>query len=451
MLADAANVLSDQLRTHLRYLARALRPHVAAIDRRYLARLQELGFERRQRAALAAITFGAAARFVNGGRNLKLFLEQVEYNGRRLAKLNLPPSDIVEAMAEYDRGLDPLLERLLPGEHQNFRWVREQLHFCAILTLNKAYYQVRETEAEAFYELFRTELDARGLDDLLLGSLSVLIRFCGAQQAQVYLLDDDGGHWTLKATARAKGRRVWVKAGDARQVSLTSARQRQARVARCAHAGRRGWRLPMDENWQGTFASVWSVPLISDGGVTGVMQFAFDKRYEWLPREQELLEAAAERCMVAADKARLVENLASREEQIRRLAEHMIHIEEVERRRISRELHDEAGQSLLYIRLQLEMLEKAMNGAGRQFRDQVENVREVTEHTILEMRRLIAALSPAVLEQLGLAAALRQLITRFHKLQPRPGAAPPDPVGSPTQTLGNHRLPARPGVLQQHR
>ena len=40
----------------------------------------------------------------------------------------------------------------------------------------------------------------------------------------------------------------------------------------------------------------------------------------------------------------------------------------------------------------------------------------MTERTILEMRRLIAALSPAVLEQLGLGAALRQLVNRFQRL-----------------------------------
>ena len=44
--------------------------------------------------------------------------------------------------------------------------------------------------------------------------------------------------------------------------------------------------------------------------------------------------------------------------------------------------------------------------------------RDLTERTILEMRRLIAALSPAVLEQLGLGAALRQLVNRFQRLHP---------------------------------
>ena len=90
------------------------------------------------------------------------------------------------------------------------------------------------------------------------------------------------------------------------------------------------------------------------------MQFGFSKTYEWLPREQELLAAAAERCLMAAEKQRLMEDLAQREEQVRRLAEHMLHVEEMERRRISRELHDEAGQSLLCIRLQMELMEQAL-------------------------------------------------------------------------------------------
>jgi signal transduction histidine kinase len=148
------------------------------------------------------------------------------------------------------------------------------------------------------------------------------------------------------------------------------------------------------------------------------MQFGFTKAYEWLPREQELLAAAAERCLMAAEKARLMEDLAQREEQVRRLAEHMLHVEEMERRRISRELHDEAGQSLLCIRLQMELVEQALPESEGECRAKLGEARDLTERTILEMRRLISALSPAVLEQLGLGAALRQLINRFQRLQP---------------------------------
>src|SRR5262249_23165131 len=116
----------------------------------------------------------------------------------------------------------------------------------------------------------------------------------------------------------------------------------------------------LDPNWHNKFKSCWSIPLATEGRTAGVMQFGFTREYEWLPREQELLAAAAERFLMAAEKARLMEDLANREEQIRSLAEHMLHVEEIERRRISRELHDEAGQSLLCIRLQMELIEQAL-------------------------------------------------------------------------------------------
>jgi len=43
-----------------------------------------------------------------------------------------------------------------------------------VLTLNDAYYQVREAEAQAFYDLFHAELEAESLNDLLRGFLETL-------------------------------------------------------------------------------------------------------------------------------------------------------------------------------------------------------------------------------------------------------------------------------------
>ena len=63
-LADAADVLSDQLRSHLERLAKLLEPQSARLEQQFLNRLRTLGFEPRQRASLAAITPGAAARIL---------------------------------------------------------------------------------------------------------------------------------------------------------------------------------------------------------------------------------------------------------------------------------------------------------------------------------------------------------------------------------------------------
>ena len=222
-LADAADVLSDQLREHLQRLAVLLEPHADKIDRKFLRRLRELEFLPSQRTALVAITPGAAARILAGGQPPLKFIEQVEYNGRRLAKLNLPPSAILEALEEYDRLLTPMLESLVQDENANFQWVREQLHFCVILTLNNAYYQVREAETQAFYELFRVELESRNLDELLRRFLESLVHVCRADAGRLYMLNEDATEWVLAGGRAESGRFVRAESARPAQETLEAA------------------------------------------------------------------------------------------------------------------------------------------------------------------------------------------------------------------------------------
>lgn len=422
VLAAAADVLSDQLSEKLEELAKRLRPRASQLEKRFLDALhsgkdQLPVLDDRQSAALLAITPGAALRALGEGRPISEFFEQVEYNGRRLAKMHLPPSAIVDALEQYDRLLAAVLEDLMPQQRENLRWVREQLLFCVILTLNNAFYQVREAETKTFYDLFRVELESRSLPDLLQKFLATLAEFSNANRARLYLLDEAAAVWTLGASVnRAKPEPRKPRAATWRIANTETLRKNLSEPS-CVIGKAAGHCAP-DAVWSGKGVTLWSVPLTSGTETWGVLQFSFDKDFEWLPRERELLAAAAERCWMAIEKARLVEGLAAREEQVRQLAEHMLHVEEAERRRISRELHDEAGQSMLCIRLQIEMIETAMPESMAGLRDQLREVRNTTEHTILEIRRLIAALSPAVLEQLGLGAALRQLVNRFHQVSP---------------------------------
>jgi two-component system sensor histidine kinase UhpB len=113
-------------------------------------------------------------------------------------------------------------------------------------------------------------------------------------------------------------------------------------------------------------------------------------------------------CQEALERVRL-------EREIRRLEAERHHAEQEERRRIGRELHDEAGQALMALRLQLEMLGRE---APAELRPRLAEASEVAGRTAVELRRIVAALSPAVLERLGLAAALRHLAARFRTMHP---------------------------------
>ena len=93
----------------------------------------------------------------------------------------------------------------------------------------------------------------------------------------------------------------------------------------------------------------------------GVMLIGFDKPYEWLPTEKELLRAIADRSALAIHRSRITHALREREARIAELSAHLLRVQEDERNRISRELHDETGQGLMVIRLYLGMLKKSLS------------------------------------------------------------------------------------------
>ena len=342
-------------------MLRAIAPAAGRLDRRFATLLRQRRYDAAQVRAFLAITPAAASSL----RSLPQFLEQVEYNGRRLAKLNVPPSAVDEVLREFGGLLDPVL-----GDQ--FEPAREQLHLATILILNDAFYQVREAESQAFFGLYHAETEAAGLEDLLRRIIRILTPAFQASAGRLLLLD--------RPTAGKLARPLYIEHGQPDE------------------------RLIADPEMRGRYASYWSYPIRS----AVLLQFGFRVRYPWLPREMALLVAAGERCHEALQRARL-------EGEIRRLGAEARRAEEEERRRIGRELHDEAGQSMLLLRLQLEMIER---DAPAPLRPRLAEARAIAEQAVAELRRLVAALSPAVLERLGLKSALRQLAARFRKTHP---------------------------------
>ncbi|MFE3640774.1 sensor histidine kinase [Streptomyces sp. NPDC059169] len=83
---------------------------------------------------------------------------------------------------------------------------------------------------------------------------------------------------------------------------------------------------------------------------------------------------------------------------------------EAERHRIAQELHDEIGQTLTAVLLQLK---HAADRAPQPVRDDLHQAQETTRASLDEIRRIARRLRPGVLEELGLHSALRALATEF--------------------------------------
>lgn len=334
-------------RRHIRGLMTALAAEANGLEQRFRAHLQKTGWNPAERRGLLAVTPAACARL----GSLPRFIEQVDQESRRLAKLNVPQSAVVDVLEQFGQRLEPVLgERFAPA--------REQLQIATRMVLNQAYYQVREAEAQAFFGLSRAA-EAENSGDLFRRVAGVLAR-------------------TLHATS------AWLLLLEGRIPT------RLARPLYVEHA----------------LGAYWSFPF----GPSAVLQLKFPRPGRWLPREQALVTAAAARCQEALERVRM-------QAEIRRLEAEARRAEEEERRRIGRELHDEAGQSLMVLRLQLEMLERR---APIGLRPPLAEARELAGSTAVELRRIVAALGPSVLERLGLEAALRQLVARFHQVRPVP-------------------------------
>jgi len=100
------------------------------------------------------------------------------------------------------------------------------------------------------------------------------------------------------------------------------------------------------------------------------------------------------------------------ESERRESARQALTLQEAERLRIARELHDEVGQTLTGVMLQVEGLAGAIPD---ELRDQLEVLRETARHGTEEVRRIARRLRPEALEELGLHSAMAALATGFEQ------------------------------------
>lgn len=107
------------------------------------------------------------------------------------------------------------------------------------------------------------------------------------------------------------------------------------------------------------------------------------------------------------------QRLEESEARLRELAAFLQTVREEERTRIARELHDELGQALTALRFDLGWLRAKSAPLGSQASERVVAALGVVEQTIVSLRRISEDLRPAMLDSLGLAAALENHVGQF--------------------------------------
>ena len=154
-----------------------------------------------------------------------------------------------------------------------------------------------------------------------------------------------------------------------------------------------------------------SIPLTSKAKVVGVMNVASHAVGSFGADDVSLLSSIGDYLGTATEQASLYERLARARERYQALLRYALTAQEQERKRIARELHDETSQAITSLTLSLQaiMAMAEMKGiTDTQFMNKVKTTQSFAVHAGYEIVRLMKELRPTLLDELGLAPAIRR-------------------------------------------
>jgi len=158
-----------------------------------------------------------------------------------------------------------------------------------------------------------------------------------------------------------------------------------------------------------------NAPIRVEDKIFGILALGTRRpRRIFTPAEKNLVELLAEHASVAVRSAQFRKTQKEYETRLHQLSRGIISAQEEERKRIARELHDEHGQAVSLIKIRLDHLsrnweKKLPPPVSRELAE----INRLLSQNIQDIRRLITALRPSMLDDLGLIPTLRWWLSRF--------------------------------------
>ncbi|MGI8467661.1 MAG: ATP-binding protein, partial [Pyrinomonadaceae bacterium] len=121
-----------------------------------------------------------------------------------------------------------------------------------------------------------------------------------------------------------------------------------------------------------------------------------------------------------SERRRIEDELLTSQKQLQDLSAHLQFVREEERKKIARELHDELGQSLTALKIDLVRLGEKNRGTEKslsalEIKNRIATMLEIVDAAMDMTRKIVAELRPGVLDELGLAAAMEWQVGEFQK------------------------------------
>lgn len=111
------------------------------------------------------------------------------------------------------------------------------------------------------------------------------------------------------------------------------------------------------------------------------------------------------------------EQLKQSHEQLRQLASHLQNVREEEQKRIAREVHDELGQQVTGLKMDVAWIWKKISGLqnSNPIEEKLKEMTSLLDSAVKTIRKIASELRPGILDDMGLVAALEWQTTEFHK------------------------------------
>ena len=160
-----------------------------------------------------------------------------------------------------------------------------------------------------------------------------------------------------------------------------------------------------------------NVPIISQNRLIGSLNLGSEEPEAFHRQNLEIAGEVAVLLGVALQNAHLMEEIRKHKEELKRYSTWLILAQEDERKRISQELHDEVGQSLTAISINLAAIRKEVSPVlTPAINEKIEDMSSLVDQVSNQLHELSLTLRPSTLDDLGLVPSLRQLARKFGKI-----------------------------------
>jgi signal transduction histidine kinase len=173
-------------------------------------------------------------------------------------------------------------------------------------------------------------------------------------------------------------------------------------------------RPQVSDTWSGAGAGDYPyaavLPLLRQQAPIGALVLVSEARDPFTALDDAFLVALGQQVGSALAQTDLYRRLETRTEELTRLSARMVEQHEAERRRLSRELHDETAQVFSAVKMELGVLR---DGLAPEKRPRLDQILGLIDDGIRTIRNVTNDLRPSLLDDLGLLPALRSLAAEF--------------------------------------